>query len=128
MIILAPPRKIKEDLIVMSTNDTMARVLLTLTQSDEWFRICDNDNGIAEANAQLQIIIDKLASDNPDELTEQLWEAVCNVNDACCAAAMLYGIRVANAIRDVSAQQLDLTMKALRQSRELGKRNITKQS
>ena len=62
-------------------------------------------------------MIDKLAADNPDELTEQLWEAVCRVCDACSAVAMLYGIRVANAIHDVSAQSLSLTMQALRQSR-----------
>lgn len=50
-------------------------------------------------------------------MMEQLWEAVCCVCDACSAVAMLYGIRVANTIRDVSAQSLSLTMQALRQSR-----------
>ena len=101
----------------MNKTENMATMLLTLTQSDEWFRLCDNDEGIREANDNLQLMIDKLAADNPDELTEQLWEAVCCVCDACSAVAMLYGIRVANAIRDISAQSLTLTMQALRQSR-----------
>ena len=101
----------------MNKTENMAAMLLTLTQSDEWFRLCGSDEGIQEANDNLQVMIDKLAADNPDELTEQLWEAVCRVCDACSAVAMLYGIRVANAIRDVSAQSLTLTMQALRQSR-----------
>lgn len=101
----------------MNKTENMAAMLLTLTQSDEWFRLCDNDEGIREANDNLQIIIDKLSADSPDELTEQLWETVRCVCDACSAVAMLYGIRVANAIRDISAQSLTLTMQALRQSR-----------
>jgi len=35
---------------------------------------------------------------------------------------MLYGIRVANAIHDVSAQHLSLTMQALRESRAKARR------
>lgn len=97
--------------------ESMATMLLTLTQSDEWFRLCGSDEGIREANNNLQLMMDKLAAGNPDEMMEQLWEAVCHVCDACSAAAMLYGIRVANTIRDVSTQSLSLTMQALRQSR-----------
>lgn len=78
----------------MNKTENMAAMLLTLTQS-----------------------IDRLAADNPDEMMDQLWKAVCCVCDACSAVAMLYGIRVANAIRDVSAQSLSLAMQALRQSR-----------
>jgi len=78
----------------MNKTENMAAMLLTLTQSDEWFRLCDSD-----------------------ELTEQLWEAVCRVCETCSAVATLYGIRVVNAIRDVSAESLSLTMQALRQSR-----------
>ena len=116
-IIPASRSKSKEENNIMNKTENMAAMLLTLTQSDEWFRLCDSDEGIREANENLQTMIDKLAADNPDELTEQLWEAVCRVCDACSAVAMLYGIRVANAIRDVSAQSLSLTMQALRQSR-----------
>lgn len=101
----------------MNKTENMASLLLTLTQSDEWFRVCDEDAGIREANDNLQIMIDKLAADNPDELTEQLWEAVCRVCDACMSAAMLYGIRIANAVRDVSAKDLAFSMQALQQSR-----------
>lgn len=101
----------------MNKTENMAALLLTLTQSDEWFQLCDSDEGIWEANDNLQIVIDKLAADDPNELTEQLWEAVCCVCDAYSAVAMLYGIRVANAIRDVSTQSLSLTMQVLRQSR-----------
>lgn len=95
----------------MNKTENMAAMLLTLTQSDEWFRLCDSDEGIREANDSLQAMIGKLAADNPEEMMDQLWEAVCHVCDACSAAAMLYGIR------DVSAQSLSLTMQALRQSR-----------
>lgn len=101
----------------MNKTENMAKMLLTLTQSDEWFRLCDSDEGIREADDHLQVILDKLAADNPDEMMEQVWDAVCRVNNACCAVAMLYGIRVANAIRDVSSQSLSLTMQALRESR-----------
>ncbi len=106
----------------MTKTENMAKMLLTLTQSDEWFRLCDNDEGIKEADDHLQVILDKLAADNPDEMMEQVWDAVCRVNNACCAVAMLYGIRVANAIRDVSSQSLSLTMQTLRQSRTEAKR------
>lgn len=105
----------------MNKTENMAKMLLTLTQSDEWLRVYGNDEGILEANDGIQSIIDKLTADSPNELTEQLWEAVCRVCDACSAAAMLYGIRVANAIRDVSVQPLALTMQTLRQSRIMGK-------
>ncbi len=109
-IIPASRSKSKEENDIMNKTDNMATVLLTLTQSDEWFRLCDNDEGVREANDNLQSMVDKLAADNPDEMMEQLWEAVCHVCDACSAVAMLYGIRVSNAIRDVSAQSLSLTM------------------
>ena len=113
----------------MNKTETMAAMLLTLTQSDEWFRLCDSDEGVSEANDNLQIMIDKLAADNPDEMMEQLWEAVCRVCDACSAVAMLYGIRVANAIHDISAQSLTLTMQVLRQSRvKAGTQGGTKQN
>lgn len=95
----------------------MATMLLTLTQSDEWFRLCDNDEGIRTAEDHLQVILEKLATDNPDEMMEQVGDAVFRINNAYCSAAMLYGIRAANAIRDVSAQHLSLTMQILRQSR-----------
>ncbi len=117
LIILASRSKIKEEIDIMNKTENMTAMLLTLTQSDEWFRLCDNDEGVREANDNLQIMIDKLAADNPDEMMDQLWEAVCRVCDACSAVAMLYGIRVSNAIRDVSAQSLSLIIQTLRQSR-----------
>ena len=116
-IIPASRSKSKEEFDIMNKTENMAAILLTLTQSDEWFRLCDSDEGIREANDSLQLMMDKLAAENPDEMMEQLWEAVCYVCDACSAAAMLYGTRVANSIRDISSQSLSLTMQALRQSR-----------
>ena len=116
-IIPASRSKSKEENDTMNKTENMAAMLLTLTQSDEWFQLCDSDEGIREANDNLQLMMDKLTAGNPNELTEQLWEAVCCVCDACSAVAMLYGIRIANTIRDVSAQSLSLTMQALRQSR-----------
>lgn len=56
----------------MNKTENMAAMLLTLTQSDEWFRLCDSDEGIREANDSLQAMIDNLAADNPDEMMEQL--------------------------------------------------------
>lgn len=100
----------------MDKIENMTKMLLTITQSDEWFSLCDNDEGIREANDNLQLMMDKLAADNPDEMMEKLWEAVCHVCDAFSAIAMLYGIR------DVSAQSLSYTMQALRQSRTDAKR------
>lgn len=116
-IISTSRSKSKEENEAMNKTENIAAMLLTLTQSDEWFRLCDSDKDIREANNSLQTMIDKLAADNPDEMMEQLWEAVCCVCDACSAVAMLYGIRVANSIRDVSTQSLSVTMQALRQSR-----------
>ncbi len=113
----------------MNKTENMATLLLTITQSEEWFRLCDNDEGIREADDHLQVILDKLAADNPDEMMEQVWDAVCRVNNACCAAAMLYGIRVANSIRDVSAQSLSFAMQALQQSRtKIGTQGGTKRN
>ena len=122
LIIPASRSKSKEENNIMNKTKNMAAMLLTLTQSDEWFQICDNDEGIREADDLLQAILDKLAADNPDDMMEQVWDAVCRINNACCAAAMLYGIRVANSIRDVSAQSLSFTMQALQQSRSETKR------
>ena len=113
----------------MNKIENMATLLLALTQNDEWFRLCANDEGIREANDNLQLMMDKLAADNPDELTEQLWDAVCRINNACCAVAMLYAIRVANSIRDISAQSLSFAMQALRQSyTKTGTQGGTKQN
>ena len=45
----------------------------------------------------------------PEALMDELWDALCNLEEAQEAAAVLYGVRVANAIRDVAARPADLS-------------------
>lgn len=54
----------------MNKSENMAAMLLTLTQSDEWFRLCDSDEGVREANNGLQSIMDRLAAEHisPDDV------------------------------------------------------------
>lgn len=62
-IIPASRSKSKAENDIMNKTENMAAMLLTLTRSDEWFRLCDSDEGIREANNSLQVMIDKLAAD-----------------------------------------------------------------
>lgn len=119
-IIPASRSKSKEEIDIMNKTENMAAMLLALTQSDEWFRLCDSDEGIREANDSLQALIDKLAADNPDEMMESCGRpSAVSVTLAVplpCSTAS--GLPIPSAsIRDVSAQSLSLTMQALRQSR-----------
>ena len=52
-IIPASRSKSKEENDTMNKTENMAAMLLTLTQSDEWFHLCDSDEGVREANDNL---------------------------------------------------------------------------
>lgn len=77
---------------------TISQLMATITQANEWFRICNEDPQIQRASALV-----------PEDIMGELWGALCNLEEAQESSAILYGIRVAGAIRDVAARPADLS-------------------
>ena len=89
--------------------EIISQLMVTITQTNEWFRICHEDAQIQRATLDLQTVMERVAALIPEELMDELWDALGNLEQAQETAAILYGIRVADAIRDVAARPTDLT-------------------
>lgn len=89
--------------------EIISQLMVTITQTNEWFRICHEDAQIQRATLGLQAVMERVAALVPDGLMDELWDALGNLEEAQETAAILYGIRVADAIRDVAARPTDLT-------------------
>lgn len=89
--------------------EIISRLLSTIMQTDEWFRICNEDPQIQRASQGLQYTMARISALVPEVMMDELWDALCNLEEAQETAAVLYGIRVADAIRDVAARPADLS-------------------
>lgn len=89
--------------------EIISQLMVTITQTNEWFRICHEDAQIQRATLGLQTVMERVAALVPDELMDELWDALGDLEQAQETAAILYGIRVAGAIRDVAARPADLS-------------------
>ncbi|MBD5153612.1 MAG: hypothetical protein HDT15_11415 [Oscillibacter sp.] len=87
----------------------MDELMQTIAQTDEWEDIQENDPDIKRADRELVEALREVSSLIPHELYSKLEEAVYSYSNAVEWAAMLYGIHVVTAIRDVSARPFDLS-------------------
>lgn len=94
----------------MDKNLTIMDSLIgAITQTSEWFAICREDPQIAACRQRLNNVLERVGALVPEELLDELQDAMCYMDEAHETAAILYGIRVAIAFRDVSTRQTDLS-------------------
>lgn len=86
----------KENLEIV--DDVMDRV----TQTDFWTRIQLTNPMIKEADDRLSALLDKLKATSPENLVEEVCDAAWELSNAFCYPAILYGMRVAQAVQEVT--------------------------
>ncbi len=86
----------KENLEIV--DDIMDRV----TQTDFWNNIQLTNPMIKDADNQLSTLLDKLKATSPEDLVEEVRDAACGLSNAFCYPAILYGMRVTQAIQEVT--------------------------
>lgn len=87
----------------------MASLIGAITQTSEWFDTCRKDPQITASRDRLDAVMERVGALIPEGLLDELQDAMCAMDEAQETAAILYGIRVAIAIRDVSTLQADLS-------------------
>lgn len=87
----------------------MDELMQAVVQTDEWEDIQENDPEIKQADRELVSTLQELKKVVPPELYFKIERVAYEYSNAVEYAAMLYGIRIANAIRDVSARPFDLS-------------------
>lgn len=87
----------------------MASLIGAITQTSEWFDTCQKDPQITASRERLDTVLERVGALIPEDLLDELQDAICAMDEAQETAAILYGIRVAIAIRDVSTRQTDLS-------------------
>lgn len=89
--------------------EIISQLLSTIMQTNEWFRICNENPQIQQASHALQLTMARVSAMVPETIMDELWDTLCNLEEAQETAAVLYGIRVADAIKDVAARPADLS-------------------
>ena len=84
----------------------MDELMQAVAQTDEWNEIQKNDQGIKQADQRLFELLKGIVS---DAQYMEIEGAVLSYANAISSAAMLYGMHVVEAIRDVSARPCDLS-------------------
>lgn len=87
----------------MSYDNFTHQIMKAIQQTDEWDRVWKEDPKLQEAKVQLDAAMEQIGSQISAELRDSLWASIYGLNAASEAAAILYGIRVAAAIRDAAA-------------------------
>ncbi len=97
----------------MDKNVRMVDELMnSIIQTDDWDEIQLNDPWILEQNSKLDTALDRLKDAAPPELADliaDLEDATLDAAYSYITPAILYGIHVADAIRDVAARPCDLS-------------------
>ena len=93
--------------------ELMYQVMQALRQTDEWDRLWKEDPGIQQAKAQLEAVMERGGLKIPGQLADDLWSAVYDLTSASEDAALLYGIRVMEALHDVAAHPEAIVNKAM---------------
>ena len=70
--------------------EIISQLMVTITQTNEWFRICHEDAQIQRATLGLQAVMERVAALVPEELMDELWDALGNLEEAQETAAILY--------------------------------------
>lgn len=90
----------------------MDELMNSIIQTDDWNEIQLNDPGILEKSERLNRLLDQIRDAAPPELADLIAALEDATLDAACShitPAILYGIHVADAIRDVAARPCDLS-------------------
>ena len=85
------------------------QVMQALRQTDEWDRLWKEDPGIQQAKVQLETVMERVGLKIPGQLADDLWSAVYGLASASENAALLYGIRVMEAIHGAAANPTELS-------------------
>ena len=94
------------------------QVMQALRQTDEWDRLWKEDPSIQQAKAQLEAVMERVGLKVPGQLVDSLWSAVYELTSASEDAAMLYGIRVMEAIHGVAANPTEFSRYAFTRKAE----------
>ena len=95
----------------------MASLIGAITQTSEWFDTCRKDPQITASREHLDTVLERVGALIPEDLLDELQDAMCAMDEAQETAAILYGIRVAIAFRDVSTRQTDLSQHIINTAR-----------
>ena len=77
-------------------------ILDCVTQTDFWNHIQLTNPMIKEADDELSALLDKLKATSLENLVEEVRDAAWELSNAFCYPAILYGMRVAQAIQEVA--------------------------
>ena len=92
----------------------MDRIMGGITQSDEWNEIQISDPQISNADARWHGAMEQVRDLIPDGLYDELCDAHVTEISAIGDAGILYGIHVADVIRDVASRPVDLSKYVLK--------------
>lgn len=92
----------------------MDDIMGCITQSDEWFEILLHDPAIVAADSRWETAIERAKALIPDELYDELHDSHEAKASAVGDAGILFGIHVADAIRDVVSRPTDLSRYVLK--------------
>ena len=86
----------------------MTELMGYFTQTKEWYRIYGEDIGQKAASMRFADIMEELEKSGASELASKISDSVCDMLSATERNAILYGMHVANAIRNAMENPSDL--------------------
>ena len=95
----------------------MDDIMQMITQADEWEEIQRNDPRITDAVNCWKAVLERVENLLPRELYAELLDANAGEVAAIGDVGILFGIHVADAIRDVASRPADLSMRVLERMR-----------
>lgn len=87
----------------------MDELMQAIVQTEEWESVQQNDPEIRIADQVLSEMLSQIESIVPRKLYCEITDAVYGYGSAIGSVAILYGMHVADAIRDVSTRPYDLS-------------------
>ncbi len=96
-------------MIAKETLSLMADIMDGITSADEWTRIQTTDPGIAAADDKWDRALSDAKPYLPWAIYEELSNANASVASAYSDAGILYGIRVADVIREAAAHPEEIS-------------------
>lgn len=97
----------------------MDDIMDAVTQLDEWMETQQNDPRITTANNRWCTVIEQVKALLPRGLYDELCEAHSSEVAATGDVGILFGIHVADAIRDVASRPTDLSRYILKRVKEM---------
>lgn len=94
----------------------MDELMQTIVQTEEWESIQENDPDIKLANKEMVSLLCEVKNHIPHALYLKIGDAIYSYSNAVSSAAMLYGMGIIEAIRDVSARPCDLSRHVMKRT------------